>query len=110
MSRTHIRYLDMKTVAPNSVYLFLGRRKSGKTTNILSILKHFKDEFVFGLVFCGSMATAQQYARHVPSKFIHSTFDTDMIGKLIQRQENKLKKGIKPQRVFILADDCGFSS
>lgn len=110
MSRTQIRYLDMKTITPNSVYLFLGRRKSGKTTNIISLLKHFKDAFKFGLIFCGSVATANQYAKHVPSKFIHSTFDTDMIGKLIQRQEAKKKKGLKAQNVFILADDCAFDA
>lgn len=109
MPRTEIHYLEMKSVKPNSVYLFLGRRKSGKTTNIVSILKHFSNSFDWGVVFCGSVATAQQYANHIPSNFIHNNFDTDLIQKLIDRQESKRKAGFQLDRIFILADDCAFA-
>ena len=55
--------LPMGLVSSTSVNIFLGRRKSGKTVAIFSFLEHFKSQFKWGIVFCGSIATALEYRK-----------------------------------------------
>ena len=74
-----IRYLDLGIVSPFGVQLFLGRRKSGKSTAIMSILNHFKDIYDFGIIFCGSTATANIYSQCCPATYIYDEIDTKML-------------------------------
>ncbi len=102
-----IRFLDLGIVSPFGVHLFLGRRKSGKSTAIMSFLENFKDTYDFGLVFCGSAATAECYSKCLPATFIYDEIDEKILEKVIQRQERKIQeKNVKA--AFILFDDVGF--
>jgi len=102
-----IKQIKTSQLTDTGVYIFVGRRKSGKTVNILSLLNTFKNNFEFGIIFCGSVATSNQYASHVPRKFIHDELNPKLLEGLIKKQEQDLKKN-KCKKAFVLLDDVGF--
>lgn len=105
---TKIKRLPDHLLTATGVYIFVGRRKSGKTVNIMTLLYKLKDKFDFGVCFCGSMATSNEYAKHMPRKYIHDELDVKIIEALIHKQESDLKEKKKCKRIFLLMDDIGF--
>lgn len=104
-----ISHLDVKSIPNEAVILALGRRKSGKSVNIASILYAKRDVFEFGLVFCGSTATKMEYEKIIPKRFIYDGVDINVLTKLVNMQEEAVKNGtVRP--VFVVADDVGYDS
>jgi hypothetical protein len=100
-----IRELNWANVPDHAVSVYIGRRKSGKSVNILDTFYTKRNSFKFGLVFCGSKATIKDYEAHFPSSFIYYGYHSDVVGKLISKQEREVELGIA-KSVFILVDDC----
>jgi hypothetical protein len=102
-----IRQLDISSVPDSGVNVFIGRRKSGKTVNILDFLYHKRRSFAYGIVFCGSKATVQAYEKCIPSTYIYDSFDSDLLKRFFDKQERDVELGTaKP--VFVLLDDLMF--
>jgi hypothetical protein len=100
-----INELDFKTVPDAAVIVCIGRRKSGKTVNIIDIFYQKRHNFKYGLIFCGSKATIKQYEEHFPSSFIYFGYHPKVVAKAIAKQEMDVELGkVKP--MFILVDDC----
>ena len=100
-----IKELDWSTVPDSAVVVCIGRRKSGKTVNIIDIFYKKRNKFKMGLVFCGSKATIKQYEKHFPGTFIYDGYHSDVVGAVIDKQERDVEMG-KAQPIFILVDDC----
>ena len=100
-----VQELDWGTVPDQAVCIYIGRRKSGKTTNIIDTFFKKRNSFKMGLVFCGSKATIKEYEQHFPSSFIYYGYHSDVVGAVINKQERDVEMGCaKP--IFILVDDC----
>lgn len=100
-----ITELDWSLVPDQAVMVYIGRRKSGKTTNIIDTFYKKRNSFKFGLVFCGSKSTIKEYERHFPSSFIYYGYHSAILAKLIDKQEMNVELGIA-EPVFVLVDDC----
>jgi hypothetical protein len=97
--------LKFKDVPDAAIVLCIGRRKSGKTVNIIDIFFKKRESFKFGLVFCGSKATIKLYENHFPSSFIYYGYHPTVLADAIAKQEQDVEMGCaKP--MFILVDDC----
>ena len=100
-----IKELDFDCVPDSCVLVCIGRRKSGKTVNITDIFYKKRNRFKSGVVFCGSKATIKDYEKHIPSSFIHDGYHSDVLGRIIDKQEEDVERGVaKP--IFVLVDDC----
>jgi hypothetical protein len=100
-----ITEFDWNTVPDEAVMIYIGRRKSGKTTNIIDTFYKKRKAFKMGLIFCGSKSTIKEYEDHFPSSFIYYGYDSTVLGKVIDKQETDVELGVaKP--IFILVDDC----
>lgn len=104
-----IHHLPVSKIPDGSVVLALGRRRSGKTVNIFTILNNKKDVFSCVLVFCGSAATRKQYESIVPKRFIYPEIDVPVLETLIEMQERAVEKK-EAHKVAVIIDDCGFQS
>jgi hypothetical protein len=100
-----IKEFDWATVPDQAVMIYIGRRKSGKTTNIIDTFYKKRNSFKAGLIFCGSKATIKEYERHFPSSFIYYGYHSDVLGALIDKQEMDVEMGVAAP-MFILVDDC----
>ena len=104
-----LKKFDLSTVPKHFVMLAIGRRRSGKTTAILSLMKAFKNRYDFAVVFCGSLATCEEYQRVVPPSFVHKEWDVKLVESMVARQERKRESKQKVEDILLVMDDLAFN-
>jgi hypothetical protein len=102
---------NMALIPDDSVVLFIGRRRTGKTSLIKDLL-WYKQKFPIGTV----INCTGSYTGVVPSLFIHEEFDSRIISNLLKRQDTITKhiqrekelsgSSAVDRRAFICMDDC----
>lgn len=105
-----LRQFDVSQLPRHFIALAIGRRRSGKTTAIMSMMRTLRKNYDFCLVFCGSLATCEEYAQRMPKSFVHEKFEEKMVEALIARQESKRKKKQNVDHVLIVMDDLAFNA
>ncbi len=91
------------------VIILIGRRRSGKSVNCMSILKHLSTKCKWGLAFVGSNASIRDYAKVMPSSYIYDELDLDLLDRVFERQDRAAQKGT-PEKIFILIDDLAYNA
>jgi hypothetical protein len=107
MPKTDLHRMRISKIPDNSVIFVIGKRASGKTTDILDIFSHKRHRFKYGICMCGSKATIKDYESVMPSTFIYYGFHGDVLMNLIEDQEKKVEEGTA-QPVFVIIDDCNY--
>ena len=111
-----IKEFKLDSMCENPAIVMIAKRASGKSWVCRSILKHFR-HIPVGLIIAPTekMANPPFYSDFFPDAYIHYEYKSEIIEKLLFRQdimiekkmdrEQQGKKGIDP-RGFILMDDC----
>lgn len=110
-----IRKFDMKTIAQDSVCVFIGRRRTGKSTLVRDLLFH-QQEIPLGTVISGTEESNHFYRSLIPPLFIHGDYSPVIIANFCKRQKMILQKIGKEvemygqartdPRSFLIMDDC----
>jgi hypothetical protein len=111
-----IKEFNLESMCENPAIVMIAKRASGKSWVCRSILKHFRDIPV-GLIIAPTekMATPPFYSDFFPDSYIHYDYKSEIIEKLLVRQDmmieksqDRIQQGKKPidPRGFILMDDC----
>lgn len=113
--KIELKKFDMSSIADDKVVVMIGKRGTGKSTNILSLLYHHRDIPV-GTVLSATESANSFYSHIVPSLFIHDEYDPAVIDSFLNRQKKVIKlhnrpggKAIDP-RAFLVLDDCLFDN
>ena len=96
---------DCDAVTPNAIFLLVGRRRSGKSVNLMSLLHRFRNTFAWGCVICPSQTSLKDYSNVMPPQFCHESIDLDLIQKMIDYQNKRVKNNCA-ERIFLVLDDC----
>lgn len=111
-----IKEFKLDSMCENPAIVMIAKRASGKSWVCRSILKHFR-HIPVGLIIAPTekMANPPFYSDFFPDAYIHYEYKSEIIEKLLFRQdimiekkmdrEQQGKKAIDP-RGFILMDDC----
>jgi hypothetical protein len=110
-----IKQFMLESMCENPAIVMIAKRASGKSYICRAILKHFKDIPV-GIIIAPTekMANPPFYSEFIPETYIHYEYKSEIIEKLlyrqdmmIEKQKDKEKEGkfVDP-RAFILMDDC----
>jgi len=111
-----IKEFKLDSMCENPAIVMIAKRASGKSWVCRSILKHFR-HIPVGLIIAPTekMANPPFYSDFFPDAYIHYEYRSDIIEKLLFRQDIMIEKkmdreqqGKKPidPRGFILMDDC----
>jgi len=103
-----IREFNMRNIMDDSVVVFVGKRRSGKTV-LVTELMYYKRHFTKGVVMCGSDANVDHYSKFIPPIFVFDKFDIAKLGKIVETHKKRRRRGLK-ERMFILLDDCAYDS
>lgn len=96
-----------------STVLFVGSKRTGKTTMIQDILYYVRN-IPRGIIVTGSISSAESFSEFFPKEFIFDTIDKTMIRRLndiISTQEDIRKEGkasFGEYTSLLLFDDCGY--
>jgi len=108
-----VRDFKLNNIAQNASIVMIAKRGSGKSWCVRSILQHFKDIPV-GIIIAPTDKMSNFYGTFFPESFIYYDFNTEIISKILDRQDRiidknkelaKYKKKIDP-RAFVVMDDC----
>lgn len=110
-----IKKFDMKRIPQDAVVIFIGRRRTGKSTLVRDLLYHHQD-MPLGTVISGTEESNSFYGKMIPPLFIHGKFEPVILSNFVKRQkmvmakiQDDLKKNIKSKadpRSFMILDDC----
>lgn len=100
-----LKKFNPKKIEDNGVCVFIGKRRTGKTTLVTDILYH-KKYLPAGIVMSGTEEGNSYYQQYIPDTFVYNEYKSDTIEKVIERQKLQLRKKGSDPNLFILIDDC----
>jgi hypothetical protein len=109
---------DMKKIPQDAVCVFIGRRRTGKSTLVRDLLFHHQD-MPLGTVISGTEESNSFYSKMIPPLFIHGEYSPVILANFCKRQKLIMSKiqhekaqygesyrsRIDP-RSFMILDDC----
>jgi hypothetical protein len=111
----NIKRFDMKKIPQDAVVIFIGRRRTGKSTLVRDLLFHHQD-MPLGTVISGTEESNSFYGKMIPPLFIHNEFTPLVLDNFVKRQKmimGKIQTDLKAQvrskldpRSFMILDDC----
>ena len=111
----NIKRFDMKKIPQDAVVIFIGRRRTGKSTLVRDLLFHHQD-MPLGTVISGTEESNSFYGKMIPPLFIHNEFTPLVLDNFVKRQKmimGKIQTDAKAQvrskldpRSFMILDDC----
>jgi hypothetical protein len=116
-----LRKFDMKMIPQDAVCVFIGRRRTGKSTLVKDLLFHHQN-IPMGTVISGTEESNSFYGKIIPPIFIHGEYNAAILANFVKRQklitskiqqeENArtagqpiVKSKLDP-RSFMILDDC----
>jgi hypothetical protein len=106
--RLPINEFKLDSMCENPSIVMIAKRGSGKSVVCKAILNHFR-HIPAGLIIAPTDRMNCFYGNFFPESYIHYDYRSDIIEKLLYRQdmmiEKKKKKNID-SRAFIVMDDC----
>lgn len=110
-----LKKFSMKQIPQDAVCVFIGRRRTGKSTLVRDLLFHHQD-MPLGTVISGTEESNQFYKKLIPPIFIHGDYSPVIIANFCKRQKMimaKLQQDIEQHgstkidpRSFLIMDDC----
>ena len=114
-----LKKFDMRKIPQDAVVIFIGRRRTGKSTLVRDLLFHHQ-RIPVGTVISGTEESNSFYSSIVPPLFIHGEYNPVIVDKYVKRQKlitsriqqqnnaaggNRVVSNIDP-RSFLILDDC----
>ncbi len=110
-----LKKFDMRMVPQDAVCVFIGRRRTGKSTLVRDLLFHHQN-MPIGTVISGTEESNSFYGKMVPPIFIHNEFNPTILANFVKRQRlivsqmtkdiNEGKRSNIDPRAFLILDDC----
>ena len=110
-----LKKFDMRRIPQDAVVIFIGRRRTGKSTLVRDLLFHHQ-EMPLGTVISGTEESNSFYGKMIPPLFIHGEFSPIILANFVKRQkmimariQREQQGGAKSRldpRSFMILDDC----
>jgi len=111
-----LKKFSMAQIPEDAVCIFIGRRRTGKSTLVRDVLFHHKT-IPLGTVISGTEESNDFYKKMVPPLFIHGAYSPVIVQNYVNRQKLIMKKIMDEQtrnggqsridpRSFLILDDC----
>jgi len=110
-----LKKFSMAQIPEDAVCIFIGRRRTGKSTLVRDVLFHHKT-IPMGTVISGTEESNDFYKKIVPPLFIHGAYSPVILQNFVNRQKIIMNKIMKEQqaggtsridpRAFLILDDC----
>jgi hypothetical protein len=111
----NLKKFDMRMIPQDAVVVFIGRRRTGKSTLVRDLLFHHQD-MPLGTVISGTEESNDFYKKLIPPLFIHGEYSPVIIANFCKRQKmislkvkHELDNGGRSNtdpRSFLIMDDC----
>ena len=87
----NLRKFVMKSIPQDAVAVFIGRRRTGKSTIVRDLLFHHQD-MPMGCVISGTEESNGFFKKIVPPMFIHGEYNPVILANFVKRQKLVMQK------------------
>jgi hypothetical protein len=111
----NLRKFNMKDIPQDAVAIFIGRRRTGKSTLVKDLLFHHQN-MPLGTVISGTEESNGFFKKMIPPIFIHGEYNAVILANFVKRQKLVMQKIMQEQdagrvskldpRSFLILDDC----
>jgi hypothetical protein len=111
----NLRKFQMKDIPQDAVAIFIGRRRTGKSTLVKDLLFHHQN-MPLGTVISGTEESNGFFKKMIPPIFIHGEYNAVILANFVKRQKLVMQKimqdtdrGVVSKldpRSFLILDDC----
>ena len=110
VTQLKLRPFDPSRIKRDRVCVVIGKRGTGKTTLVTTLLSHVRD-IPCGVCFSGTEESNAYYQRFIPSTFIHGSFDLPTFKRYVETQrrvsaQHRTGEFSGDPGSFLLLDDC----
>ena len=97
---------DMRTLPEFPIIYIMSCKRSGKTILTTAIYLEFLEEnFDLVVVLCGNPHSARAWRLHVPEKYVHSRYRTEVLSDFFRESDRQMRKGKTLPKTAIILDD-----
>ena len=86
-----LRKFDMRKIQQDAVCVFIGRRRTGKSTLVRDLLFNHQD-MPLGTVISGTEESNSFYGKMIPPLFIHGEYSPLILANFVKRQKMIMAK------------------
>ena len=111
----NIARFDITSISQDSVIVFIGKRRTGKSFLVKDLL-YFHRDIPIGTVISGTESANKFYGHILPSMFIQDEYTPELLSRVIDRQK-KVKRVMDKNaevkmdpRALCILDDCLYDS
>ena len=111
----NLRKFQMKDIPQDAVAIFIGRRRTGKSTLVKDLLFHHQN-MPLGTVISGTEESNGFFKKMIPPIFIHGEYNPVILANFVKRQKLVMQKIMQEKdrgvtskldpRSFLILDDC----
>ena len=111
----NLRKFEMKKIPQDAVVIFIGRRRTGKSTLMRDLL-YYNQNLPLGTVISGTEESNGFFKKIVPPIFIHGEYNPVILANFVKRQrlimmkiQKEMEAGHQSRidpRAFMILDDC----
>jgi hypothetical protein len=103
--RLGVRRFNPKEVKPDRIFMFLGKRGTGKSRLLNDIMWHIHKDVDFGIAMSPTMESLSGFREHMPESWVFDSFNSGKLETMLHMQR-ELAKQNKARHLFVVMDDC----
>ena len=92
----NLRKFQMKDIPQDAVAIFIGRRRTGKSTLVKDLLFHHQN-MPLGTVISGTEESNGFFKKMIPPIFIHGEYNPVILANFVKRQKLVMQKIMQDQ-------------
>ena len=110
-----LKKFDIRSIKPDKVCVFIGKRDTGKSFLVKDLLYHLR-HIPLGTVISGTEGANKFYGHMIPSLFIHDEYTPGIVANALKRQKKVVKQMKQEEEThgkskinpnaFLILDDC----
>ena len=104
------RFDPATQIPKHSIITVIGKRNTGKSTMVKSLLYKLRDRVEFCLCFTPTASSAEAFAQVMPRACVYDKLDMEVIDRLMAYQSDCANRGKRLRSCCVLLDDCSWEA
>lgn len=111
MGRLELREFRSKQMKPSRITMVLGKRGTGKTTTLLSLLCETREQYDYGIICSPTQSTLDEFRKGaMPDCLLYEQFDPSILARIISQQKSRQREKKRMYKLFLVLDDIGYDA
>ena len=104
--KLHIRQWDPTTLKDGRIICLCGRRGTGKSYVMKSLMYHLRERLDFGIAMTPTEDSMDMFREHIPDSWIYPEYSQLKLDQMLRIQRKSQREKRPTKHLFVFMDDC----